>query len=507
MTVPDCDRWATLADQRALGELLESAELRFLRDHSQSCELCGAENRAFDRLADSLDDPRNLTEPFPLRERGGVLRRLAGRARTARTLAVAVLAAAAAVPAFFWARHARERSSATSALSSRATLVLSAGEASVDGAPARLGALLRSGARLDVREGRACTGFEPGVWACLGQRSLAEVGTLAEHRTLKLLSGRVLARLEPQPAGRTFSVSTAEVEVLAKGTLFAVQAEPKQSTVRLYEGSVRLRAHDGRELLMRAPAEAKVGNGIEVKALLAPPAASDAELIALSRLGSNAASCRLGVSSLPLGAQVSLDGTALGPAPIAALVRPGAARLALELDGYAPVSERVTLASDAAVTRDYELASLPERAVDAEPVATPRASAEPAAAEAAPRATPAELLTRARNARASGRYAEAARTYRQLTQTYPHSDEARVAQVSLGELWLSELSDPKAALAAFESYLKQGGGLSQEARYGKIRALGRLGRTTEERAAIERFLLDYPKSVQAASLRAKLENR
>ena len=50
MTVPDCDRWATLADQRALGEILESTELRFLRDHSQSCDLCGAENRGRCRL-------------------------------------------------------------------------------------------------------------------------------------------------------------------------------------------------------------------------------------------------------------------------------------------------------------------------------------------------------------------------------------------------------------------------------------------------------------------------
>ena len=57
---------------------------------------------------------------------------------------------------------------------------------------------------------------------------------------------------------------------------------------------------------------------------------------------------------------------------------------------------------------------------------------------------------------------------------------------------------------SFDAYLRSGGGLVQEARYGRIRALRKLGRASEERAAIARFIADYPKSVQAASLRARL---
>jgi hypothetical protein len=495
MSATDCDRFTSLADQQALGEALTDADVRFLREHRDECAFCNAESRAFEALANSLDDARELTQPFALRVQSSLRWRPFAVAALAASVLAGVLGLRALVPA----------QSPNAGLPSRATLVLSAGSVKVDGAPARLGAKLETGALLDVKSGRVCTGFEPGIRTCLFDMSSARIGVLGEHRTLKLLSGRVLARLEKQPQGKTFAVETAQVSVLAKGTLFAVESEPSgRTSLRLYEGSVRLRARDGREVLLQAPAEASVGVDIEAKQMTSSVSSADEELILLSRLGGSDANCRLDVSSVPPAARVSLDGTALGPAPIAALIAPGAVRLALETPGYAPLSERIILQKDALIRRDYELLALPAQTAS---LGTPSHASAEAPVDTPPRATPAELLTRARTARAAGHYLEAARLYRQLSQSYPRSDEARVALVSLGELSLSELSDPKAALHAFEGYLKQGGGLTQEARYGKIRALGRLGRTDDERAAIERFLLDYPKSVQAASLRARLEKR
>jgi hypothetical protein len=91
-----------------------------------------------------------------------------------------------------------------------------------------------------------------------------------------------------------------------------------------------------------------------------------------------------------------------------------------------------------------------------------------------------------------------------LIASHPRSDEARVSWVSLGELELSELGQPAQALRSFESYLRLGGPLTREARFGKIRALQSLSRGDEEKEAILGFLRDYPKSVQAASLRRRL---
>src|SRR5690606_10099001 len=107
--------------------------------------------------------------------------------------------------------------------------------------------------------------------------------------------------------------------------------------------------------------------------------------------------------------------------------------------------------------------------------------------------------------RVSGRAAEAAGAYRELLAQHPRSAEARAALVSLGEIELSQLGDPKAALASFEAYLRKGGPLAQEASHGKIRALRELGQRGEERAAIERFLASYPESPQAERLRQRLE--
>ena len=88
---------------------------------------------------------------------------------------------------------------------------------------------------------------------------------------------------------------------------------------------------------------------------------------------------------------------------------------------------------------------------------------------------------------------------------HPKSAEAHAALLSLAELQLGPLGDAAGALRSYDAYLRSGGGLSQEARYGRIQALGRLGRGAEERAAIEEFVRTYPSSVQARALRARID--
>jgi hypothetical protein len=59
-------------------------------------------------------------------------------------------------------------------------------------------------------------------------------------------------------------------------------------------------------------------------------------------------------------------------------------------------------------------------------------------------------------------------------------------------------------LSAFDSYLARGGALTQEALFGRARALRTLNRPAEERAAIDRFLAAYPTAPQSRVLRARL---
>jgi TolA-binding protein len=109
--------------------------------------------------------------------------------------------------------------------------------------------------------------------------------------------------------------------------------------------------------------------------------------------------------------------------------------------------------------------------------------------------------------RSSGRYPAAAKAYQNLLGTHPRSSEASAALISLAELQLSQLGQTAAALRSFDAYLAHGGSLAQEARYGRIRALRRLGRTAEARTATEAFLRAYPGSAQAKALRKRSGSR
>ncbi len=123
------------------------------------------------------------------------------------------------------------------------------------------------------------------------------------------------------------------------------------------------------------------------------------------------------------------------------------------------------------------------------------AVAEPARPPAK-RASLNELLERAQASRAAGEHSEAAQIYRRAVRSYPKVPAARRALVTLAELELTQLGRPGAALKTFDRYLEQGKDpvLVQEAGYGRLRALRKLGREDAEAKAISSFLAAHPKS-------------
>ncbi|MCH9680797.1 MAG: tetratricopeptide repeat protein, partial [Deltaproteobacteria bacterium] len=117
----------------------------------------------------------------------------------------------------------------------------------------------------------------------------------------------------------------------------------------------------------------------------------------------------------------------------------------------------------------------------------------------APTPPPSVRLARARARRAQGDLRGAAKIYEALIATSPRSAPARAATVSLGQLYL-ELGQPKRALGAFERYLGRGskGPLTEDAAYGRLRALRALGRTKSLKRHADRFLAEHPKSAYAS---------
>lgn len=115
-----------------------------------------------------------------------------------------------------------------------------------------------------------------------------------------------------------------------------------------------------------------------------------------------------------------------------------------------------------------------------------------------------QMLDEAVALRGRGEFRRAAELYRRLYELSPGSASGQAALVAQGELQLSSLGDPQGALNTFNAYLARGGPLSQEASFGKARALRALGRTAEERQTIERFIATYPEAPQSRVLRRRL---
>ncbi|AKU99099.1 hypothetical protein AKJ09_05763 [Labilithrix luteola] len=90
---------------------------------------------------------------------------------------------------------------------------------------------------------------------------------------------------------------------------------------------------------------------------------------------------------------------------------------------------------------------------------------------------------------------EAASTYRRVMELGPESAEAYPAEVAVGNIELHQ-GRPLVALAHYQHALatRPSGALSEEARWGKARALRAAGRFAEERAALEEFRARHPDS-------------
>jgi len=144
---------------------------------------------------------------------------------------------------------------------------------------------------------------------------------------------------------------------------------------------------------------------------------------------------------------------------------------------------------------------------EAPPEPTTSATAEPAPApttsEKAQAPSADDLLKRAQSLYTAGDTAGATTAYRALIARYPGSGEAKAALITLGQLALRG-GQAAEALGHFDRYLASGGPLTIEARVGRIAALRALGRTADERAAIEGFLAQHGDGVHAARLRARL---
>ena len=117
--------------------------------------------------------------------------------------------------------------------------------------------------------------------------------------------------------------------------------------------------------------------------------------------------------------------------------------------------------------------------------------------------SPDDMLAKAQRLLGAGKTKQAMRVYETLVKRHASTTAGKTALVSLGRIELKQ-GRAKQALAHFDAYLaKSAGALVEDARYNRVLALRKLGRTSQERRSIDAFLADYPKSIYAKRLRKR----
>jgi TolA-binding protein len=113
------------------------------------------------------------------------------------------------------------------------------------------------------------------------------------------------------------------------------------------------------------------------------------------------------------------------------------------------------------------------------------------------------LFGEANKKRLAGDTAGAIALYKLLAERHPGSAEADLAELSLGKLMLAT-GDATGALLHFKLAQASGGALGSEALWGEAQAQKALGRASDERAALERLLSEYPDGAYAKAARKRL---
>jgi ferric-dicitrate binding protein FerR (iron transport regulator) len=493
MSRPECQPWIDISDREALGEIITEDERRFQRVHEATCRQCADEAavwRSLDGAAlESVLDEAMLEKMLVLARAPhasgapSTIRRAApSRRRTVVGAVVGACALAAAV-AFMARRPHLEAPLAinTVALPPPAALP-------VEPAPAATETLAPAAeTRVAAGNSPTCRMLSPGATACLGAGSEVTTARLVlPRRLLDLVRGRVVVSLAPQAPGTSFGVATTAGTVTAVGTIFSVEIMGNGDTIaRCERGEVVVKAAGSTvEQHLLAGEQLRIGDTHAAAPLAQHDRRRDLSLLTYRE-----------------------DRPSRGEkSEVAEREERGSSRNEKSAEAAHNSGEPRNMAEPSRAAEASRAASEPPRAAEPNGTVTPAPSAPRPAGTGAP-APARDLLGRARALRAQGAFREAADAYRAAYASDRHGAEGRTALVALGGLLLSELNDPAGALQAFDGYLAEHKGvLTQEAEFGRIRALRALGRYESEKAAIQSFLGAHPEGPDAQVLRRRLES-
>jgi hypothetical protein len=488
----ECSKWTELSDRQALEGALSREDAEFLTAHVTSCAACASEQQVFAQLRTCLDGSpresrgaqngaRHVLSLTPARRP----RRLDTKGRwfvAAGALVLASIAGWGALSTTQENEPPQELAKSPTHAQDFAHLLLVSGEVTMGGHEPTAGASLREEEAIATAEGRACL-MHGSATTCLEAQSRGRIlAARAGAARVELTQGTLVCRQASTKAGDAFEVKTKWGTLIGMGAEFVTAYTGEGLSVEVTTGRLRVEPKVGNELVLEGKHHVHLdASGVSQRDLRA----TDDERFLEMQMWDQLSLSPVTLSSQPPGSTVRIDGIIRGVTPFSMMIARGTHHLSLEQNGFKRAERLLEVKGAERVVTEIELSRLPDEKK----------------AQSARSSAPSELLEKAQNQRKNGQYADAARTYQALLSAYPSSREASATRLSLGELQLSKLGAPGAALDSFRRYLKSGGALRQEASYGEIRALRALGRDAEARQIAQRFVSIYPESGQAVSLK------
>jgi ferric-dicitrate binding protein FerR (iron transport regulator) len=459
---PDCKLVQELLLKRAREQRLSAEESRLVQAHAAACPDCGEEARLFGLLS-FRSDPDSPLAPEEEKRKNQVAAAaadafMAGRrggqspATTAFVLRrwAPAAAAAAAVLLIVAAYLLIVRQAGQPAASLAVTQVV--GDAREGVSLLSTGAVVDTGDRLTTGAGAflALSGGE-GCFLFLLDGTNVVVGKQGEAvREFELGRGVLVARAGGGRTSCNLAVRAGDVTVVNRGTVFSVERSGDERIVSVVEGKVVVTSAAGKEWTVRAGEKLSIG---QAGSSITPLTPREADVVR------NAADGRFAPAS----------GEAAAPEQVE---KPGTAP---------PTGTGIEEGEKADSKKEHHAAA---GAMDVS-----------------------GLLKKARQLRKDKDWDGAAKIFGKIISEHPDSGEARIAVISLGEIYLENKADPAKALTCFNAYkaANPGGSLFKEASYGAIRCYRKLGQSTKEAGEIEKFLAQFPDDIYSEKLSRRLE--
>jgi len=250
MTDRECQKWISITDATAMGELVTELERVFEVLHRASCARCRAEAAIWSSLRPSpvhalpsaLEVDEILAQlpnaPLGSEDRSSVtplpLRRVLGAGMASLALVAGLL---------LWLKmHARPIEVTQALPTAVATAQLTAPGSHSDRRSSVPATALNAAA--DHFPDDACRNVVTGITLCMAAGSeISGLELSSPQRIVRLSRGRAIASLVPQPAGSSFTLATKDGSVTSSGTKVAVEVgSAGGTTVRVHQGQVMVRA-------------------------------------------------------------------------------------------------------------------------------------------------------------------------------------------------------------------------------------------------------------------------